>query len=107
VSAGATAGPAFQLKYTYDQTTGEFRYEASTSGLAPTDRVLGLTLQRSEGQKPGPIVAQLLGPNQISGSATLILRGRNREDLVGGRLFVHFYTRSTPLGVRQAIALSR
>jgi Asp-tRNA(Asn)/Glu-tRNA(Gln) amidotransferase A subunit family amidase len=105
ISPTAAASPAFQLKYTYDQTTGELRYEASTSGLASSDRVLGLTLQRGEGNKPGPIVAHLLAPNQVSGSATLILRGRNREDFVGGRLFVHFYTRSTPLGVRHAIAL--
>ena len=82
------------------------RYDATTSGLAPNDRVLGLTLQRSEGGKPGPIIAHLLGPNQISGSASLILRGRNREDFVGGRLFVHFYTRTTPLGVRQPIGVT-
>ena len=104
-SAAATAAPGFSLKYSYDRTTGEFKYEASASGLAPSDRVLGLTLQRSEGGKPGPIIAQLLAPNQISGSASLILRGRNREDFVGGRLFVHFYTRSTPMGIRQGIAV--
>ena len=106
ISATATAAPAFQRKYAYDQTTGEFRYEASTSGLAASDRVLALTLQRSEGGKPGPIIAHLLAPNQISGSASLILRGRNREDFVGGRVFVHFYTRSTPLGLRQPITLA-
>ena len=105
-TAAAPAAPAFQLKYTYDQTTGELRYEASASGLAPTDRVLALTLQRSEGGKPGPIIAHLLAPNQISGSSSLILRGRNREDLVAGRVFVHFYTRSMPLGMRQAITVT-
>ena len=68
--------------------------------MAPSDRVLALTLHRSEGDKPGPIVAHLLAPNQIIGSATLTLRGRNREDLVGGRLYVQLYTRQTPLGVR-------
>jgi amidase len=106
VSAAGSAAPNYALKYTYDQTTGELKYEASTSGLAPSDRVLGLTLQRSEGGKPGPIIAQLLAPNQISGAGTLVLRGRNREDLAGGRLFVHFYTRSSPLGVsRQPLSL--
>ena len=110
---GATGGtspgvtpPSFSMKYTYDQTTGELKYEASTSGLVPSDRVLGLTLQRSEGGKPGPIVAHLLAPNQVSGSGALVLRGRNREDFAAGRLFVHFYTRSSPLGVsRQPIGL--
>ena len=103
--SGAAATAAFQLKYTYDHTTGELKYEASTSGLAPADRVLGLTLQRSEGAGPGPIVAHLLTPNQISSAGTIVLRGRNREDFAGGRLFAHFYTRFIPLGLpRQAIA---
>jgi hypothetical protein len=46
----------------------------------------------------------MLVPNQIAGSGTIVLRGRNREDFIGGRLFVHFYTRSLPLGLtRQPI----
>ena len=107
-ASGNAPAAAYQLKYSYDQTTGEFKYEASTSGLAPADRVLGLTLQRSEGAKPGPIVAHLLMPNQISSTGTLVLRGRNREDFVGGRLFVHFYTRSMPLGLaRQPIGVTK
>ena len=99
-AGSATAGaPAFGLRYTYDQTTGTLQYDAWTTGLAPSDRVLGLTIQRSDGDKPGPIIAHLLAPNQISGSGTLTLRGRNREDFVARKLFVHFYTRSSPLGV--------
>jgi len=108
VSAGAPAAvkPSYGLKYSYDQTTGAFSYEAWTQGLAPSDRVLALTIQRSDGEKPGPIIAQLLVPNQISGSGTLTLKGRNREDLVDGKLYVHFYTKQTPLGFgRQRIAL--
>ena len=62
---------------------------------------VGLTLQRSDGDKPGPIVAHLLAPNQITGIGNADLRGRNREDLVGGKLFVHFYTRQAPLGVER------
>jgi len=102
--SGTTVAASYSLKYSYDQTTAELKYEASTSGMAPSDRVLGLTLQRSEGDKPGPIIAHLLAPNQTSGAGTIVLRGRNREDYVGGRLFVHFYTRSVPLGLtRQPI----
>jgi amidase len=94
---GYATDPGFKLGYTYDRTTGELKYEVSTS-LGSSDRVLGLTIQRSEGEKPGPIIAHLLAPNQISANGTLFLRGRNREDFLGGRLFVHFYTRSWPLG---------
>jgi amidase len=94
------------VKLTYDTTTGALRYDASTTKMAPADRVLGLALHRGDGDKPGPIVAHLLAPNQISGSGTLTMRGRNREDLVGGRLYVQFYTRRSPLGLeRQRITL--
>ena len=101
VSGGAVSA-AYSMKYSFDQTTGELKYEVTTSNLAPSDRVLALTIQRSDGGKPGPIVAHLLAPNQVSGSGTLVLRGRNREDFVGGRLFVHFYTRSMPLGLARS-----
>jgi Asp-tRNA(Asn)/Glu-tRNA(Gln) amidotransferase A subunit family amidase len=96
-SADVTIGSA-SVKFTYDVTTGALRYDATTAKMAAADRVLGLALQRSDGDTPGPIVAHLLAPNQINGSGTLTLRGRNREDLVGGRLYVHFYTRQSPLG---------
>jgi hypothetical protein len=34
------------------------------------------------------------------------MRGRNREDLVDGKLFVHLYTKSFPLGAgREKILL--
>lgn len=85
------------VKFSYDPTTGALRYDATTAALG-TDRVLALTLQRSDGDKPGPIIAHLLAPNQISGAGTLTLRGRDREDLVAGKLYAHFYTRQSPLG---------
>ena len=88
---------AATVKLNFDRTTGALRYDITTANMA-TDRVVGLTIQRSNGDKPGPIVAHLLTPSQISGSGTLILRGRDREDLAGGRLYVHFYTRQSPLG---------
>ena len=85
------------VKFTYDHTTGALRYDATTAALG-TDRVVGLTLQRSAGDKPGPIIAHLLGPNQLTSSGTLTLRGRDREDLVAGKLYAHFYPRQSPLG---------
>jgi Asp-tRNA(Asn)/Glu-tRNA(Gln) amidotransferase A subunit family amidase len=98
--------PAFaRVMLTYDKTTGALRYDASTGGLTE-DRVTALTLQRTDGEKPGAIVAHLLTPGQVSGSGTLTLRGRSREDFVGGRMYVHFYTQRAPLGVgRTRIAL--
>ncbi|HYE84862.1 MAG TPA: amidase family protein, partial [Vicinamibacterales bacterium] len=63
-------------KFIYDSTTGALRYDISVARMAPTSRVLGLTLQRSDGYKPGPIIAHLLQPNQIGSNGTLTLRGR-------------------------------
>jgi len=102
--ADITIGGA-TLKLSYDATTGALRYDAS-SKLQPTDRVLSLTLHRMEGNLPGPVIAHLLAPNQVTGTGTITLRGRNREDLVGGRVFVQLYTKQVPLGVeRQSVTL--
>ena len=87
------------MKLNYDRTTGVLRYDVTTASLGTTDRVVALAIHRSAGDKPGPVIAHLLAPNQISGSGTLIMRGRDRDDLVGGRLFVELYTRQQPLGV--------
>jgi len=54
--------------------------------------------QLSDGDKPGPIIAHILAPNQVSGAGTLTMRGRDREDLVAGRPYAHLYTRQSPLG---------
>ncbi len=96
-SSFETTVGAGAVKFNYDRTTGALRYDATTTALG-TDRVLGLTLQRSDGDKPGPIIAHILGPNQLTGIGTLTMRGRDREDLVAGKLYAHFYTRQSPLG---------
>jgi len=104
-SADVTIGSAV-IKFSYDTTTGALRYEAATAKMAPSDRVLALALHRSDADKPGPIVAHLLTPNQIIGSGTLTMRGRNREDLVAGKLYVQLYTKQMPLGFeRQKLML--
>jgi len=78
------------------------RYDARAVGLTPGDAVVGLTLQRSDGERPGPIVAHLLAPGQVTGLGMLSLRGRDREDLVAGTLWLHLYTRQAPLGLGRA-----
>jgi amidase len=100
-----TSAAFARVMLNYDKTTGALRFDASTSGLTD-DRVIALTLQRTDGEKPGPIVAHLLMPGQVSGGGTLTLRGRSREDFVAGKMYVHFYTQRSPLGVgRTRIAL--
>jgi Asp-tRNA(Asn)/Glu-tRNA(Gln) amidotransferase A subunit family amidase len=87
------------VKLNFDRTTGVLRYDVTTANLVTTDRVIGLAIHRTNADKPGPVIAHLLAPSQISGSGTLILRGRDREDMVGGRLFARLYTRQAPLGL--------
>ena len=105
---GTHGGPAGKL--TYEPTTGLLRYEVrvnpndgqvipSAAFPAKSARSLGLAIHRTDGEKPGPVIAHLLAPNQISGSGTLVMRGRNREDLIAGRLILRSYSDQTPLGV--------
>lgn len=86
------------VKLNYDRTTGALRYDATTAALPVTDRVIALAIHRGPSEKPGPVVTHLLGPSQVSGAGTLILRGRDREDLGNGGLHLRFYTRQAPLG---------
>ena len=104
-TVGHAQGPAARVAFTYHATTGILQYEATTSGLGG-DRVVALTLQRSIDDAPGPIVAHLLSAGQVGASSVLTMRGRQREDLVAGRLFVHLYTQRAPLGAgRTKVAL--
>ena len=96
---GTAPAPSVRVTLTYDRTTGLLRYDARTVGLTAPDAVLGLTLQRSDGEKPGPVVAHLLAPTQPLGVGMFTLRGRDREDFVAGTLYLHLYTRQAPLGV--------
>ncbi len=89
---------AATVKLNYDRTTGVLRYDAATSALPATDRVIALAVHRGPPEKPGPVVTHLLAPSQVSGAGTLILRGRDREDLGNGGLHLRFYTRQAPLG---------
>ena len=91
-----------RVTLTYDRSVATLRYDARALGLTPGDAVVGLTLQRGDGDKPGPIVAHLLAPGQVTGVGMLALRGRDRDDLVAGTLWLHLYTRQAPLGLGRA-----
>ncbi len=95
-------GMSARVAFTYDRVTGTLRYTASVGGLG-TDRVVALTLQRSEADKPGSVVALLMLAGQTSATATLTMRGSDREQLVAGKLFVHLYTQQSPLGAARNV----
>ncbi len=96
-AVGAPGGPLARLQGSYDGTTATLAYTASAT-LPDGDRVMALTVQRGDGDRPGPIVAHLLARGQTATVATLTLRGRERDDFVAGRLFLHLYTARAPLG---------
>ncbi|MEP7118724.1 MAG: amidase, partial [Acidobacteriota bacterium] len=96
IAVGDTAFGA-RVLIDYESITGALRYTANAT-VPATDRLLALTLQRSLGDRPGPIVAQLLPRGYVMATALLTMRGRDREDLIAGRLFVHLYTERVPLG---------
>ncbi len=94
----ATGGVGARVQFDYDRTMGLLTYRA-TGSVPAGDRLLALTLQRSVGAGPGPIVVHLLTRGQTAATASLAMRGRDREDLVAGRLFLHLYSERVPLGV--------
>jgi hypothetical protein len=82
------------MSITFEATTGRLTYTASTGA---TD-VVALALHRMDGARVGPIVGHLLTRGQATGQGTLTLRGRDREDMVAGRLAARLYTSREPLG---------
>ena len=82
------------LRTTWDATTGALTYTATTTA---TD-ALAIAVHRMDGARAGAIVAHLLRRGQPSAQGTLILRGRDREDMAAGRLAARLYTARAPLG---------
>jgi hypothetical protein len=94
------------VRFTYDLTTAALGFDASVVALSP-DRLIAVTLQRSVGGGPGPVIALLVPKGRASISSSLVLRPRDRADLLAGRLYVQLYTLEKPLGVgRAAVALT-
>lgn len=83
-----------------------FRYDFLTSQLSATVRITGLgkdrpvavALHRRRGAAPGSVIAPLVLAGKARGSVQLVLDGRDRADLLAGRLYAALYTRAAPLG---------
>ncbi|MDA9481482.1 hypothetical protein XI07_05580 [Bradyrhizobium sp. CCBAU 11445] len=92
-----------RVEFTYDQLTSTLHYRATSQA---TD-LIALTIQRGTSEAAGGIVASLLLQGRQCGRGEVLLRSKDRNDLAFGRLFVHLYTRSAPLGAgRSPIQLS-
>ena len=98
-------GPSARVNFVYDAVTGRLSYRAIVSKVDAAD-VIGVTLQRGDADHPGPVIFNLIRQHQRAARAALTLHGSDREALEAGTLFVHFYTKSAPLGVgREALHL--
>lgn len=100
--SGAARAPSARVQFTYEAITGELRFAAAIDGLG-ADQLIALTLHRSDGDKPGPVILHLLTAGQTTAKGSFTLRGRDRENLVAGRLYLHGYTRERPLGIGRAV----
>ncbi|WP_238591752.1 amidase [Pseudomonas abietaniphila] len=87
-----------EVNFDYDRLTGKLAYTAHARNI-PRDQVIGVTLARSLDERPGPIIWNLLKPHMTYASDSLILKARDREELLAGRLRVQLYTLDSPLGV--------
>ncbi|MBP7778251.1 MAG: amidase [Acidobacteria bacterium] len=90
----STASTA-SARLTYHPTTGQLEFDTT---VAATEQPLALTLHRMDGDRVGPIVAHLAMRGQRAARGTVTLRGRDREDLVAGRLGARLFTERQPLG---------
>jgi amidase len=97
-----------------DLASVSFAYEAHTAlldvrvelGELAEGDLIALTIQRGLPDQPGPVIEHLRRAGWPSAPSRLKLRAQDREALQRGELYVHLYTRQSPLGAgRVAIAL--
>jgi amidase len=97
VPAAQAGGATAHVNFTYDAVTGTLHYAAMAD--VGKDALVALTLQRGTAEKPMGVIANLILSGQTVATADLVLQSKDREDLAAGHLFVHLYTRQSPLGV--------
>ncbi|OYU15630.1 MAG: glutamyl-tRNA amidotransferase [Alphaproteobacteria bacterium PA4] len=99
INAGAAVAT---LSYRYDPLNARLQVAATTIGTGSA-APFALALHRSPDGKPGPVLAQLLGPGAKSGEADLRLDARARADLAAGRLYATLHSADQPLGAEHAV----
>ncbi len=97
----AAGGGGADIGFRYDVLTARLAATARIAGLG-RDRPVALALHRRHGDAPGPVIAPLVVAGAARGSAELVLDGRDRADLLAGRLYAVLYTRAAPLGAGEA-----
>jgi hypothetical protein len=77
--------------------SGVLNYTVTVSGIRPADLIL-VALHRGDANQLGPAIAPLVRTGSLSAKGQIALRQSERDDLLAGRLYVRWSTRSMPLG---------
>jgi Asp-tRNA(Asn)/Glu-tRNA(Gln) amidotransferase A subunit family amidase len=98
IASPSPGGSAARVDWRYEATTATLTYKGIVTP-GPGDQPVSILIQRSDGARPGPVIA-VLGRNfERPVAGRLQLEPRAQADLLGGRLTVNLFTRRDPLGV--------
>jgi hypothetical protein len=101
IVSSSPGGSAARVDWRYDATTATLTYKG-IAAVGRGDQPVSILIQRSDGARPGPVIA-VLGRNfERPVAGQLQLDPRAQADLLGGRLTVNLFTHLHPLGVGRA-----
>ncbi|NYT38829.1 amidase [Allopusillimonas soli] len=88
---------AITVKYVLDPCTGRLGVSTETAQVEQTS-IIALTLQSSQGERPGPVIFHL--PHAAPGQASkeIVLQAHHLRAALKGELYVHLYTQESPWG---------
>ena len=106
VRVAATETPDVKASFTWDAASSILNYDVAVSGVRPVDVML-VALHRGEANQLGPVIAPLVRTGFMAAQGQVTLRESERADLLAGRLYVRWYTRSQPLGDGRVVVTLR
>jgi Asp-tRNA(Asn)/Glu-tRNA(Gln) amidotransferase A subunit family amidase len=89
---GQPATVSLNVRFTFDRTTGELRYQAGAAGVRAEDVLASWIHRGAEGER-GAADFQILGPGELRRSGTILVPPAQRSALADGRLYLAFYWR--------------
>jgi hypothetical protein len=90
--------------FTFDYGRSAVAWEVEVTGV-PAEQLLGVYLQRVDSAMNRMVVHRLVAPGSLRGAGRGLLRAREREALLEGRLSVRLLTRGRPDGAEAVVAL--
>jgi len=98
IASGRVMGaPEITASFAWDAAANAINYDVTVSGISEADLIL-VALHRGDANQLGPVIAPLVRTGLLASQGQIILRESERADLLAGRLYVRWYTRTHPLG---------